>query len=152
MTTLDLDALIRSFATAGTRRRLACLLAAVPLGGLLAAREGARAEIPHHRLQQRTTQRNRKQRNARRRQQNDGPSPGGTGQPALGQGSACNEECLTDCIKDDLACGQSCTTTCLLRCEPGSDDTIEQCYQCFADCGQNCANNLTSCFGQCETD
>ena len=51
--------------TSGTRRRLVTLLVALPLGGVLATlgADEAAAESPIDRMQRRTPQRNRKQRN-----------------------------------------------------------------------------------------
>ena len=62
------DALVRAFATGGTRRRLLRLVAALPFGGaLLAGEDAAGADRPHERLGRRTKQRNHKQRAERRR-------------------------------------------------------------------------------------
>src|SRR5215212_4196833 len=56
------DALIRAFASGGTRRRLLRLVTALPFGGaLLVGEDAAGAERPHERLGRRTRQRNRKQ-------------------------------------------------------------------------------------------
>jgi hypothetical protein len=59
------DTLARAIATSGTRRRLVTLLAALPLGAALAtlSEDEAAAQRLIDRVQQRTPQRNRKQRN-----------------------------------------------------------------------------------------
>jgi hypothetical protein len=56
------DALARAFAQTGPRRRLVTLLAALPLGGVLAGvgEEESAAEGPLDRVQRRSKQRNRK--------------------------------------------------------------------------------------------
>ena len=66
------DALVRAFATGGTRRRLLRLVAALPLGGALRAMRMRREPNgPMERLGRRTQQRNRQQRNRQRRNQNN---------------------------------------------------------------------------------
>ena len=64
------DTLVRAFAPSGTRRRL---LAGLPLLGALAVvgEDEAAAERPLDRVQQRTPQRNRKQRNNQPEQQEE---------------------------------------------------------------------------------
>ena len=64
------DTLVRSIARSGTRRRL---LAGLPLLGTLAVvgEDEAAAQRPLDRLQQRTAQRNRKQRNNNQTQQDE---------------------------------------------------------------------------------
>jgi hypothetical protein len=91
MDTEHFDRATKILSTAGTRRGLVHLVAAVPvLGVLLAANaEEANAERPHERMHRRTQQRNRKQRNQRRRntsqnQNNSDKNDGGDG------GSCCN--------------------------------------------------------------
>jgi len=86
MDTDHFDRATKILFTAGTRRGLVHLMAAVPvLGVLLAADdEEAKAERPVHRLGRRTQQRNRKRRNQRRRnkaqnQNNNDENGGGDG-------------------------------------------------------------------------
>src|SRR5688500_12945867 len=86
---MDMDHFDRAtkiLSTAGTRRGLVHLMAAVPVLGVLmaAADEEAKAERPVQRLGRRTQQRNRKRRNQRRRntsqnQNNNDKNGGGDG-------------------------------------------------------------------------
>ena len=165
------DTLARSFAHSGTRRRLVCLLLALPLGGVLAiAAEAGQvvAERPIDRLQRRTKQRNRKQRNNNQNNNNQnnnnnsngGGSGGGNGggggggrspSPPSGGGLGSPAPCLpngVNCQQNSQCCSGICPSNlgfcCLLNgtaCT-GDDDCCS--LNCFNDL---CADPVTQCGG-----
>ena len=67
------DTIARAIAHSGTRRRLVALLVTLPLGGLLTnlAGDERRPSVPIDRIQRRTPQRNRKQRNNNKNNKNN---------------------------------------------------------------------------------
>jgi hypothetical protein len=102
------DTLVRSLASAGTRRRLMRALVTLSLGGVVTiAPEDAAAEHPRDRLQRRAKQRNRKQRNRKqrnRRQRNQNNGSGGGG------GSHSSTPCTStsECPANALCAGGTC--------------------------------------------
>jgi hypothetical protein len=42
-----------------------------------------------------------------------------------------------------------CAANCQLQCESNSSNTIQGCYQCFAQCGNSCADQLSRCADLC---
>ena len=103
------DTLTRSFATAGTRRRLLAILTALPLGGLLlgVGEDDVAAERPHERLHRRTKQHRRKRRNQhkhkkhhRKNHRHKGGKRGSNPGACTPNGKACNKN--NDC------CGGNC--------------------------------------------
>lgn len=146
------DALVRSFATGGTRRRLLTLLTALPLGGMLVtvAGEEAAAERPHQRLGRRNKKRNRKQRHKRRRnkhnknnnknQNTNQPSGGGTSAPSPpppppGLGNPGPEACagIVDGPDPTGQCSHCCQEVCCRL-------PANQCNLAGLCCAPNCAN------------
>ena len=114
------DTLARSFATSGTRLRLLTLLVALPLGGALTTSSGdeAAAQHPIDRLQQRTPQRNRKQRNNLNTKNTKNTSKnGGGGGNDVGPGQDCG-----GCPQGHVCCGngQCCPTDRPVCCGTGS--------------------------------
>ena len=157
-----IDTLARAIAQCGTRRRLVSLLAALPLGGVLTTLgedEVAAQQSPIDRLRQRTPQRNRKQRNNNQNNNNNNKNNnqnnnggGGGNTPLTDPGpSGCDCECMNDCLNQVQQCGNQCREQCQLVCEPGGDDTIEGCFQCFNNCQSECSQDLSGCVGQCQS-
>jgi hypothetical protein len=147
------DALVRTFTTRGTRRRLVALLTALPLGGLLTdlAQDDAGAERPIDRVQGRTPQRNRQQRNTNQNNNNNNKGGGGGGgrtappNTSLRAGPPCtcgsDRVCCADGVDYCCAPGQRCCdgTTC---CGPAPDT-----FCCGSEC---CGPPATFCCdGQC---
>lgn len=93
------DTLVHSLTTVGTRRRLLGVLAALPLGGIMAASTEA-GEHPRDRLRRRTRQRNHKQRN--RRRGNQGKGGGGGKQSSANPGVLKCDVCTSGCQFTDL--------------------------------------------------
>src|SRR5688500_18219771 len=94
-TAMDMDHFDRAtkiLSTAGTRRGLVHLVAAVPVLGVLlaAADEEANAERPHERMHRRTQQRNRKQRNRKQRNTNKNNDGGGGNDNNNNRNSCCH--------------------------------------------------------------
>jgi hypothetical protein len=116
MESVRFDSLVKSLSAPGTRRWLVRLVATLPLGSVLTAlgQDEAAAERPHERLQRRTPQRNRKQRNARKSNKNQNNNEtnnnnGGSGGPTPGPGGGGGCDCPNwlICLPNG-ACGRTC--------------------------------------------
>jgi hypothetical protein len=139
------DALVRTFTTRGTRRRLVALLTALPLGGLLTdlAQDDAGAERPIDRVQGRTPQRNRKQRNKNQNNQNNnnqnnnnkGGGGGGGHTPPPNTGLGAGPPCT--CGSDRVCCADGVDYCCApgQRCCDGA-------YCCGPEPGTFCCGSL----------
>jgi hypothetical protein len=151
------DTLARGIAHTGTRRSLVALLAALPLGGLLSgmAQDEAAAERPLDRLQGRTPQRNRQQRNTKKNnknQNNKNNKNNGGGSGRLGTPDPCQGTCPGRCCSGSGGGAWCCS---------GNDhccgDGVAQKLCCIANqlcCtgtlgAQCCDPNETCCSGQC---
>jgi hypothetical protein len=154
------DTLARAIAHSGTRRRLVSLLLALPLGGVLptlSEEEAAAQQRPIDRLRQRTPQRNRKQRNNNQNNnnnnnnQNNNGGGGGNTPPTDPGPSGCDCECMNDCQHQVRDCGNDSVDQCQLRCEPGSDNTIEDCFECFTSHINECFQSLSNCVDACQS-
>jgi hypothetical protein len=146
------DALTKTLAAFGTRRRLLSLLTALPLGGMLLTsdEEEAAAERPNQRLGRRSKRRNRKQRHKRRRNKNNQnntnqntnqPSGGGTSPPPPpppppGLGNPSPEACagIVDGPDPTGQCSHCCQEAC---CLPPANQCNVESGLC---CAPNCAN------------
>jgi hypothetical protein len=136
------DTIARAIAQRGTRRSLVALLAALPLGGVLSglAPDEVAAERPVDRVQQRTSQRNRKQRNNNKNNTNNKNTKNGGGGLG-GSHNVCGgcpggQVCCVNagkgvCCPGDQCCG-----------DPGSE--ICGCPQ-----GQGCCAGVCCPTGQC---
>jgi hypothetical protein len=146
------DALARSFATAGTRRRLLAVLAALPLGGTLLALEDdeVAAEHPRDRMKRRNQQRKRKQRNnknnnKKNKNKNNNKKNGGLG------GSQCGAT-GSDCSQDSDCCSNNCFN---LGCADkvnscGSGDNAKACHPAANGCaGGTCCYGAAACGDTC---
>jgi hypothetical protein len=151
------DALARSFASGSTRRRLVALVAALPLGRLLAFdEEEAAAERPHDRLKRRNKQHHRKRRNTRKRKHNNnhtkhnnnGGKGGGKPGNCTPNGKACNQNndcCGGNCFNqvcadpvtacDGAACPPNATGCCSGAC---CGSPANQCNALGECCAPNC--------------
>ena len=159
------DALARAFAAEGTRRRLLTLLAALPLGGVLALdADDTEAERPHDRVHRRTKQRKRKRRNQRRRKHHNNKKhkhkggKGGVGSPQdcsgiddllcpdghcchNGPGSCCGSGCCPDgtyqcCGPGTGPASGCCPDTQIFCCAPGTGGPAGCCQETCCPPGQ----------------
>jgi hypothetical protein len=142
MDPIAFDTLTRAIARTGTRRRLVALLAALPLGGLLTdlAQDDVAAERPIDRIQQRTPQRNRKQRNNTKNTKNNNNNNNGGG------GLGGTQDACGGCPRGQVCCVNAGRGVCCpaAKCcgDPGSE--ICGCPQ-----GQDCCAGACCPTGQC---
>jgi hypothetical protein len=150
------DALVRAFASGGTRRRLVAVLAALPLGGsLLPISEEAAAEHPRDWMKRRNKQHNRKRRNQRGRNKNQkkhqnmgrgkgGGKPGNcapSGQACQQNSNCCGGNCFDQiCANTVTQCGGvACPAGATGCCDDGCCSTpANQCNQEGLCCAPNC--------------
>ncbi len=145
------DALVKASAPAQTRRWLLALLAALPLGGVLARFSAAEApaERPHERLGRRTEQRNERRSNTTNHHPTAGGNPtAGDDLPDVGRVTCwftCTvriNDCTWICADRSVSLHQSCLMQCNQTADPVSD--------CNEMGDQRLAAFRLECFPQCD--